>query len=103
MASISTNHFRKLFKEDSGAHISSMMDLIAFFPSSVNNEKNKALKLGVSLEELKVAIHSMKVDKSPRTDDLPIECFLGFMDLFEGDLLMVIKESCVWGQHSWDV
>ena len=47
----------------------------------------------IGLAKLKVVIHSLNADKIPRPDGLPIEFYIGFMEIMENYLLVIIKES----------
>ena len=68
-------------------------------PISINNQHNEEMKLEVTREELKLALHSFKKEKSPRLDGWKTKFYLGFYDFPEYLLFRLIEES----NTSWRV
>ena len=65
IARVGVNHFSNLYKEDQRANVVSQLEIIAHFPSFINDYHNDTLEEPISCDELLVAIKSMHHDKSP--------------------------------------
>jgi len=93
LAEMGVKHFEDLFKAPPGVSIAEILRVAQFFPRFVGEDENKMLMGEVSEMELSVVMNSFQKDKSPGPDGWPIEFFLGFHDLFGGELLAVVEES----------
>ena len=98
LVEVISTHFSGLYKEDAGATLRNMMDLVAFYPNTTSVDHDELMFEHVSMEDLKAAISSMKADKSLGLDGFPIEFYVGFLDILESDILAVEEESRVQGR-----
>jgi hypothetical protein len=79
-------------KETTKPNIVEVLKLITYFLGMVNEDVNEML-LEVSKEELKEILESFQKDKSLGLDGWKMECFLGFYEMIEEDLLRVVEET----------
>ena len=75
LAGLGVEHFQQLFRAPEGAQQVEIMRITQVFPQFVGEEENLSLMEEVTEEELKLALQSFQMDKSPRLYGWSIEFF----------------------------